>query len=275
MSEITEQRSLGFPSLDEPWRRLPMVVGVSLVLWFGLIAAFGLFLELSPPAPQPIEARLIDLPASGLSRGGGGSTGAAHASKLAKAVPIAQARPKRVHVPRPHPVRTVTDDILPSPELVKTQPVAPPAMPDNSRLASKTGTYSNPAVAQPSAANGAGEGGNGSGTGTGTGNGVGAGSGLGTGGGFGSGGSGPEAIYSPAPTIPDDMRGEVLQAVAVARFQVSSTGEVAVSLTKPTDFPRLNDFILETLRTWRFRPAYRNGVAVDSDAQIRLLIAVQ
>ena len=82
-------------------------------------------------------------------------------------------------------------------------------------------------------------------------------------------------IYSPAPTIPDDMRDEVLEAVAVARFQVSSNGNFVVSLTKPTDFSRLNDIILETLRTWRFHPASRNGVAIDSDAQIRLLITVQ
>jgi protein TonB len=179
------------------------------------------------------------------------------------------------HVARPHPVRTVTDDILRSPELAKTRPIAPPATPDNSKLTSKTHVISSPPVAQPNGTVGSGEGGVGNGTGTGTGNGVGPGSGTGAGGGFGSGGSGPEPIYAPAPTIPDDMRDEVLEAVAVARFQVSSNGNFVVSLTKPTDFSRLNDIILETLRTWRFHPASRNGVAIDSDAQIRLLITVQ
>jgi periplasmic protein TonB len=281
MSDISEQRSIGFPLLDQPWRRLPMVVGVSLVIWLGLLAAFGLVLELarlSPPAPQPIEAHLIDLPVSGLAGGGGGSPGAAHvapAPAIAKPIPVAKAKSKTSHVVRPHPVRTVIDDSLPSHELVKTQPIAPPAMPDNSKPTSKPEVNSSPPAAQPNGAVGAGEGGVGNGTGTGAGNGVGAGSGTGAGGGFGSGGNGPEAIYAPAPTIPDDMRGEVLEAVAVARFQVSSNGDFVVSLTKPTDFSRLNNIILETLRTWRFHPASRNGIAIDSDAQIRLLITVQ
>jgi len=281
MSDITEQGLLRLPDLDQPWHRLPAIVGVSLVIWWGVLVAFGLFLKLAaiaPPSPEPIEAHLIDLPVSGLRGGGGGSPGATHVSparKIANPIPIAKAKPKMPHVARPHPVRTVTDDILRSPELAKTRPIAPPATPDNSKLTSKTHVISSPPVAQPNGTVGSGEGGVGNGTGTGTGNGVGPGSGTGAGGGFGSGGSGPEPIYAPAPTIPDDMRDEVLEAVAVARFQVSSNGNFVVSLTKPTDFSRLNDIILETLRTWRFHPASRNGVAIDSDAQVRLLITVQ
>jgi len=281
MSEITEQGFVRLPELDQPWHRLPAIVGLSLVIWCGVLVAFGLLLELAavaPPSPEPIEARLIDLPISGLAGGGGGSPGAAQglpSAKIAKAIPVAKAKPKTAHVARPHPVRTVTDDALPSQELVKTKPIAPPATPDNSKLTSKPAVASSPPVTQPYGAVGSGEGGIGNGTGTGAGNGVGAGSGTGAGGGFGSGGNGPEAIYAPAPTIPDDMRDEVLDAVAVARFQVSSDGNFVVSLTKPTDFSRLNDVILETLRTWRFHPASRNGTAIDSDAQIRLLITVQ
>jgi protein TonB len=281
MSDITEQGLLRLPDLDQPWHRLPAIVGVSLVIWCGVLIAFGLFLELAdvaPPSPEPIEAHLIDLPVSGLRGGGGGSPVAAHASpapRIAKAIPVAKAKPKTLHVSRPHPVRTVTDDVLASDELAKTRPIAPPATPDNSKLASKPMVSASPPVAQPDRTVGSGEGGVGNGTGAGAGNGVGAGSGTGAGGGLGSGGNGPEVIYSPAPTIPDDMRDEVLEAVAVARFQVSSNGTFVVSLTKPTDFSRLNDSILETLRTWRFHPASRNGVAIDSDAQIRLLITVQ
>ena len=281
MSEITEQGFVRLPELDHPWHRLPAIVGVSVVIWFGVLVAFGLLMELAavaPPSPEPIEARLIDLPRSGLAGGGGGSPGAAKvlpAPKIAKAIPVAKPKPKTPHVARPHPVRTMTDDTLPSHELVKTQPIAPPATPDDSKLISKPEVKASPPAAQPNATVGSGEGGVGNGTGTGVGNGVGAGSGTGAGGGFGSGGNGPEPIYAPAPTIPDDMRDEVLEAVAVARFQVSSNGNFVVSLTKPTDFSRLNDSILETLRTWRFHPASRNGVAIDSDAQIRLLITVQ
>jgi protein TonB len=279
MSEITEQGLARLPELDDPWHRLPAIIGVSLVIWCGVLVAFGLFLELSrPPSPEPIEAQLVELPISGMTGGGGGSPGGAQVSpapKIAKAIPVTKAKPKTPHVARPHPIRKVTDDVLPSHELVKTQPIAPPAAPDNTKLNSKPAVNSSPPVGQPNGAVGSGEGGVGNGTGTGTGNGVGAGTGTGGGGGVGSGGNGPEAIYAPAPTIPDDMRDEVLEAVAVARFQVSSDGNFVVSLTKPTDFSRLNRIILETLQTWRFHPASRNGVAIDSDAQIRLLITVQ
>jgi protein TonB len=281
MSEITEQRFVRLPELDEPWHRLPAIIGISLVIWCGVLAVFGLFLELSrvaPPSPAQIEAQLVDLPIGGLAGGGGGSPGAAHVSpapKIAKPLPVAKAKPKTLRVARPHPVRTVADDALPSHELVKTEPISPVTTPDNSKLKSKSEVESNPPTAQPNGAASSGEGGVGNGTGTGAGNGVGAGSGTGSGGGFGSGGNGPEPIYSPAPAIPDDMRDEVLEAVAVARFQVSSDGNFVVSLTRPTDFSRLNNIILETLRTWRFHPASRNGVAIDSDAQIRLLITVQ
>jgi periplasmic protein TonB len=115
----------------------------------------------------------------------------------------------------------------------------------------------------------------GSGAGTGSGTGSGEGSGTGTGGGFGSGGNGPQVIYAPVPTIPDDMRDEVVEAVAVARFRVFHDGKVTVSLSEPTEFSQLNEIILETLQQWRFHPARRNGVAIDSDAEVHLRITVQ
>jgi protein TonB len=120
-----------------------------------------------------------------------------------------------------------------------------------------------------------GGGGVGDGAGIGAGDGSGPGTGAGVGGDFGSGGTGPKAVYAPVPTIPDDMRDEVLQAVAVAHFRVFHDGRVVVSLAKPTDFSRLNDIILDTLHEWRFRPAMSKGVAVDSEAEVRLLITVQ
>jgi protein TonB len=71
------------------------------------------------------------------------------------------------------------------------------------------------------------------------------------------------------------MRDEVLEAVAVAHFRILRDGRVIVSLAKPTNFSRLNDVILDTLREWRFHPAMNQGVAVDSEAEVRLLITVQ
>src|SRR5271154_6785810 len=143
MSEITDQDLIRLPDLDQPWHRLPAIVGVSLVIWCGVLLAFGLLLELAaiaPPSPEPIEAHLIDMPVSRLRGGGGGSPGAVRVSpapKIARAIPGAKAKPKAPHVARPHPVRTMTDDILRSHELAKAPPIAPPATPDHSKLTSQ------------------------------------------------------------------------------------------------------------------------------------------
>src|SRR5208282_5245425 len=133
MSEMTDQSQLRLPMLDEPWHRLPVVVGVSIVLWFGVMVVFGLLLEmtwLAPPSPEPLVARLIDLPASGLPGGGGGSPGVAHvspATKVASAAPIAKAKLKTQHATRKHQVSAVTDHAMPSNKLVKTEPLVVPA----------------------------------------------------------------------------------------------------------------------------------------------------
>jgi protein TonB len=50
---------------------------------------------------------------------------------------------------------------------------------------------------------------------------------------------------------------------------------VIVSLAKATEFDRLNDVILDTLREWRFHPAMSKGVAIDSQAEVRLLVTVR
>jgi protein TonB len=71
------------------------------------------------------------------------------------------------------------------------------------------------------------------------------------------------------------MRDEVMQAIAVARFHVARDGSATVSLVTRTDFEALDQLILDTLSHWRFQPAVRDGVAVESDAEVRLRIAVQ
>jgi protein TonB len=281
MSEIAEPAAVRLPVLDRPWHRLPFVVGASLVLWAGVMVLFGFFLQLTrlpPPSPEPLEASLIEVPVNGLAGGGGGSVGAGQVSparRIANPAPVAKTKPKALHAARPHPDKAMTNDVPPSHDLAKRDPVPPFKNADSVKVSSKTVAESSLTPTQSSGAAAAGEGGVGNGTGTGAGNGVGGGLGTGAGGGVGSGGNGPEAIYAPVPSIPNDMRDEVLEAEAIARFRVSHDGNATVSLAKPTDFSRLNDIILETLRTWRFHPASRNGVAIDSDAEVRLLITVQ
>jgi periplasmic protein TonB len=277
------QTHLRLALLDEPWQRFPLVVVVATLFWCLILVGLGLLLQpdrTNVPHPAPVDAEIIEVPPHGLAGGGGGSPAAGGdfstppKSPQPSAVnPSRQrslaARASAIPPPRQEPIAA------PDPKTTETHiPVAPvnPA-PRGSQLSS---------ALTPTGGNGAtgngvgGQGGVGRGIGTGVGNGVGPGTGTGSAGGFGSGGTGPTAIYAPAPTIPDDMREDVLEAVAVAHFRVLRDGRVIVSLAKPTDFSRLNDVILDTLREWRFRPAMnQGGVAVDSEAEVRLLIKVQ
>ena len=104
---------------------------------------------------------------------------------------------------------------------------------------------------------------------------AGAGRGAGSGSGIGSDSSGARAIYAPKPVIPDSLREEAMQTVAVARFKVTYDGQVQVALTTPTESPRLNELLLETLKQWRFFPAMKAGVAIDSQFDLRIPISVQ
>ncbi len=82
-------------------------------------------------------------------------------------------------------------------------------------------------------------------------------------------------MYAPTPTIPDDMRENAFSAVAIAHFRVSPEGDVKVTLIRPTPNPRLNQILLDTLKQWKFFPAMKNGVAIDSEFEVRIPITVQ
>jgi protein TonB len=266
---------LGF--LDHPWQRLPLVAIAATLFWGLVLLGFGLLLQLKPPntpRSEAVEAQIVELPVSGLAGGGGGSSAASqHVSTIPKPSPPPAVKPSRQKprkaavTPAPRP----RQDVIAAPE-AKTPATHAPAVPMSGPAHSQPTSK----VASVSGGQGAGiEDGAGKGSGIGRGNGVGHGSGSGAGGSFGNGGTGPTAIYAPVPAIPDDMRDEVMEAVAVAHFTVFRDGRVNVSLAKATDFDRLNDIILDTLREWRFHPAMSRGVAIDSQAEVRLLITVQ
>jgi len=101
------------------------------------------------------------------------------------------------------------------------------------------------------------------------------GAGIGNGAGVGNDASGARAIYAPTPTIPDELREDVFQAVAIAHFKVSPDGTVEVTLEQPTRNPRLNQILLNTLRQWKFFPAMRDGIAINSEFDIRIPVSVQ
>jgi hypothetical protein len=61
------------------------------------------------------------------------------------------------------------------------------------------------------------------------------------------------------PVLPDDLREQGYQVTAIAHFKVHADGTFEVELIKPTQNPRLNQILLETLHRWRFFPAMENG----------------
>lgn len=85
-----------------------------------------------------------------------------------------------------------------------------------------------------------------------------------------SGNTSAHALVQPLPEIPDDLREFAYQAVALARFTIHTDGTVDVALLKPTQSPRLNQLLLQTLRNWRFFPAMQNGHPVESEQDIRV-----
>jgi TonB family protein len=59
--------------------------------------------------------------------------------------------------------------------------------------------------------------------------------------------------FHPLPQIPDDLRDEAFSSKALARFYISTNGNVLnVELIKPCADPRLNVLLLKTLQKWKF-----------------------
>lgn len=75
---------------------------------------------------------------------------------------------------------------------------------------------------------------------------------------------GAQALIHPLPVLPDELREEAMNEAATARFQIAVDGTTTVTLVKPTQNPRLNRLLLETLKTWRFMPAIKDGNPVPS-----------
>jgi len=226
------------PLIDEPWRRLPWLAPLSILLWMVFLCGFSLLLRRSAPPPElkPISAQFVEVPVGSLHE----ST-----APSAPAQPPPQEKPVPREIPLPKPVKKL------APRKEKEKPAPPqPAETNNPPSAQESSSGAATSSGAPPA-------------------------GANTGLRGGSDHEGARAIYAPVPKIPDDLREEVFQAEAVARFNVSYDGTVTVSLVKPTATPRLNQIVLDTLKQWRFAPAVRGGVPIDSVFEVRIPITVE
>ena len=229
------------PKLDDPWRRLPWLTPAAALLWAMLLLGFTLLLRDSGRPTETItrlDARLIDVPAAGLE-------GEAQQQSQPVAAP-----PPPVAAPQPRVEKKPAE--VPAPRARKKKE-APPPMYDargaRTLPAEAVGAAGEQAPQSPPAGRGVG--------------------------GLGTDSNGARALYAPPPQIPDDLRENVFETVAVAHFHIGIDGDAKVSLIQPTSNPRLNVILLDALKQWRFFPAIRNGIAIDSDFDIRIPIAVR
>jgi protein TonB len=226
--------------LDNPWRRLPWSLPLALAICAGILWEFGHILERAPvhqTVPASIEAELVELPPPPMAE------------------QVLRPEPER---PKPAPQRAKTPPTAP---IASTAPVvaAPSAPADEDRTplpaaapaSPATAPPPSPAPAQPAARPAPDT--RTAGTAT----------------------MGAQAIMRPMPQIPDDLREDAFNTVAVARFHIAADGTATFELAKPTPNPRLNRLLLEKLREWRFFPAMRDGKPVPSDQDVRITFEVK
>lgn len=79
---------------------------------------------------------------------------------------------------------------------------------------------------------------------------------------------GPIAIYKPEPMYSEEARKAKYQGTVVLWIVVDAQGNVGnVRVVKPLGLG-LDEKAVETLRTWKFRPATRNGVPVPVSVEV-------
>ncbi len=182
--------------IDESRLRLAWVIPISLVLWAAMLTVFGLLLErTSPPVPElaPAEVRIVELPPTAGLQGGA----AVHHPAAAPANP-------KIETPRPHPHIRIRRAALPPIRVHPAKLKTPPALlPPSSSGTAKESAEAPPVAGPPAASAEAPS--------------AGSGPGAGTGAGIGSDSGGARAIYAPKPVIPDSLREEAFQTIAVAR----------------------------------------------------------
>jgi protein TonB len=226
--------------MDAPRIRFSVALLIAFVLWVVLLTRFVNPLlrplpSTAPPVQTTMEMRLVEL--------------AVPPTNTPAAVPSLPPMPvtPQVHARRrnPTPVRVVKSHEIQHPttdrSMTKTDQPATPAQPETNPSAPSTASAPTPSSsASPSNMPSS------------------------------SAGSAARVISQPMPSLPDDLREDAYQAVAVARFDIHADGTIEVELSKPTQNPRLNALLLETLHKWRFFPAMQGGHPVESHQDVRV-----
>jgi len=214
-----------------------------------------------------ISPYLAELQAAGRKAGGGGGGGDRSPTPASKgAVPRfakVQLAPPLAVIRNPNPILQVEPTLLGPPELKL------PQMASNMPWGDPQGVLGPPSNG-PGGGIGSGEG---TGIGSGRGGGLGPGEGGGTGGGIysvGGGVSAPIPIYKPEPAYSEEARKAKYQGTVVLWIVVDAQGNVTdCRVVRPLGLG-LDEKALETVRTWKFKPAMRNMVPVP----VRVIVEV-
>ncbi len=260
-------KTIEVPDIFEDYRQQPVSWLNSLVLHAVVIAALVIPVLVGwvrPKKPQEnfvnISLSLPELPPAPKKAGGGGGGGERTPMPAPKAnIPkfsVKQFTPPTVKIPNLAPKLPMQATLLGPPELKLPQ--------------MQTTNFGDPTSIPAPPSNGSGTGGgvgNGNGTGAGAGNGAGygPGEGAGTGGGVfevGGGVSAPIPIYEPDPPYSEEARKAKFSGTVVLSLIVDAQGNVKdVQVVRPLGLG-LDENAVNTVKTWKFKPAERNGVPV-------------
>jgi periplasmic protein TonB len=245
---------------DDPWARLPCLVPLALALT--LLSQMGFLALLRQPGPRtgiprPLHVQVVELPVAGPPA----------AARPAPRTPPARRAPPiprpRIESPAPRPAAPPTEARIAPPD--STPPTAEEPAPQGSPApATAPAPPSTPSTPAPSTAEGpptqapvAAVPPSSQGAPGGTGN------------------MSARAIYKPMPEVPEALRRNPIELLAVARFRVAANGAAQVELIESTGDPNLNRALLEALARWRFFPAMQGGKPVASTIDVRIPISVK
>jgi protein TonB len=238
---------------------------VHMIVILALVLPYYISQMLNPVKPKEvvtdISPLLVELPPSANKAGGGGGGGARTPTPPSKGkapeFSKTQMAPPEVTVPKIQPLLPVKPSILGPPQMKL------PEMAD-SHFGDPLQGVPGPPSAGPGFGGGIGTG-QGTGVGSGTGSGLGPGHDAGTGGGYfqvGGNVSAPIPIYKPEPPYSEQARKAKYQGTVVLWIVVDAAGNVTnAQVVKPLGMG-LDQNAVTTVKTWKFKPAMRNGSPV-------------
>jgi len=248
---------------------------VHAVVILALVLPYYISRMLNPVKPAKVEVvdispYLPQLPASAKKAGGGGGGGDRSPTPASKGkapeFSKVQLAPPEVRMPKIKPLLPVQPTLLGPPDLKLPQMAA------NAQWGDPLQGVPGPPSAGPGFGGGIGSG-QGTGIGSGKGGGLGPGEGGGTGGGaYSVGGnvSAPIPIYKPEPPYSEEARKAKYQGTVVLWIVVDTQGNVQqAQVVKPLGMG-LDENALRTVKTWKFKPAMRNGAPVP----VRVMVEV-